>query len=411
MKRDAQPLRFVIVGHVDHGKSTLIGRLLFDTDALPQDKIEEIKKDTDNQDLAFAHLLDHFEEERLQDLTIDTTQVFFKTKKRDYIIIDAPGHREFIRNMITGATQAEAGILIIDVKEGMKEQTKRHAYFLSLLGIEQLIVVINKMDLVGYRRDDFIKVKMRVEKFLNKIGMKPSFYIPVSCLEGENITITSGRMPWYKGGSLLKNLDRLKKKPSSIKKPFIFPVQDVFKLNGKRLILGKVEAGILRKDSKVKVLPEGKLATPNSIEKYKSSLKEAGTGESIGITIKESLFIERGDVLCLPGKEPKVKDKFWAMIIWLEEEPFNKDMFLSIRCATQKTTCRIQKIRRRIDSESLSTIKENTPLIKYLEVAEVLIKTERPLVLEPFKRLPVLGRFVLEKGSDICAGGIVLEDD
>ncbi|MCM8757725.1 MAG: GTP-binding protein [Candidatus Omnitrophica bacterium] len=409
MSKYLESLKFVIVGHVDHGKSTLIGRILFDTNSLSTDKLNELKTEkSESQSLQFAHLLDQFEEERLQDLTIDTTQVFFKTKKRDYIIIDAPGHREFIRNMITGATQAEAAILIVDVKEGLKEQTKRHAYFLSILGIEQLIVVINKMDLVGYKKTNFLKIKNKMKNFLDKVGLKPSFYIPISSLEGENIATSSKKMRWYKGPFLLKSLDMLKKRAPPLKKPFVFPVQDIFKLNSKRLILGKIEAGILRRNSKIKVLPEGKIATVNSIEKYNVSLKEAKVGESVGITLKEPIFVERGNIFCLPNKEPELKNKFKAIVIWLQNTPFNKNLPLYIRCATQKTNCRIEKIIKKIDSENLKIIKEKTLLIKYLEVAEVLIKTKIPLVVKHYNDLPVLGRFVLEDGFDTCAGGVIL---
>lgn len=404
-------LKFVIVGHVDHGKSTLIGRLLFDTNSLPADKINEIKKDAQgNSDLEFAHLLDHFEEERQQDITIDTTQVFFKTKKTDFVIIDAPGHREFIKNMITGATQAEAGILIVDVKEGIKEQTKRHAYFLSLLGIKQLVVVINKMDLVNYKKEKFMKLKQKIERFLNKIGIKPVSYVPVSCLEGENIVLKSKKMKWYKAEPLVKILDKLKNLPSLLFRPLVFPVQDVFKLDSRRLILGRVEAGILRKQDKLKVLPEGKIATLKSIEKYQKNLDKAITGESIALTFEEPIFIERGNILCHPQKEPKVKNRFLASIIWLAGEEFKKEDMLFIRCATQKTSCRIEKIFKKIDSVDLRIIKERDFKIKPLEVAEVLIQTKNPIVIEPFEKLAVLGRFVLERDEEVCAGGIILEE-
>ena len=204
-------LSFVIVGHVDHGKSTLIGRLLFDTDSLPPDKIEEIKKASAGQGrrTEFAYLLDHLEEERKQGITIDTTQVFFKSPKRRYVIIDAPGHVEFVKNMITGASQAEAAVLIVDVAEGVKEQTRRHSYMLSLLGLKQVVVVMNKMDLVDFSQETFDSVKNDVTQWLKSIDIEPKLYIPISAIDGENVIAKSEKMDWYTGPTLLESLDTL----------------------------------------------------------------------------------------------------------------------------------------------------------------------------------------------------------
>ena len=234
---DSSTLNFVIVGHVDHGKSTLIGRLLYDTDSLPSDKIEEIKKTSEGlgRKTEFAYLLDHLEEERQQGLTIDTTQVFFKTDKRCYVIIDAPGHVEFVKNMVTGASQAEAAILIIDVKEGIKEQTKRHAYILSLLGLNQVVVILNKMDLVDFSEGRFNEVKKGAQEFLNSINMDPLFYIPICAIKGDNIARRSERMNWYNGPTLLESLDTLKSRESAENKPLIFPIQDAYKIDDKRI--------------------------------------------------------------------------------------------------------------------------------------------------------------------------------
>jgi sulfate adenylyltransferase subunit 1 len=222
-------LSFVIVGHVDHGKSTLIGRLLYDTDSLAPDKIEEVRKASSEQgkQTEFAYLLDHLEEERKQGITIDTTQVFFKTDKRRYVIIDAPGHVEFVKNMITGASQAEAAVLIVDVKEGVKEQTRRHSYMLSLLGLDQVIVVLNKMDLVDFSKDVFDSVKKDVEEWLKSIKISSSVYIPISASKGENIASRSEKMPWYSGATFLESLDTMQNKQPPEDKSLLLPIQDV----------------------------------------------------------------------------------------------------------------------------------------------------------------------------------------
>ena len=242
---DEQSLKFVIVGHVDHGKSTLIGRLLYDTNSLPPDKMEEIRKTSQDlgRDTEFAYLLDHLEEERRQGITIDTTQVFFKTDKREYVIIDAPGHVEFVKNMITGASQAEAAILIIDAKEGIQEQTKRHATILSMLGIEQVIVLINKVDLIDFSEEKYTELKSRLEKFLTTLNITPKLYIPISALKGDNIANKSTNMPWYKGPTMLEGLNHLKNKIAEENQPLIFPVQDIYKVDDKRVIVGRVETG------------------------------------------------------------------------------------------------------------------------------------------------------------------------
>ena len=250
-------LSFVIVGHVDHGKSTLIGRLLYDTDSLPPDKIEEMQKASTEagRETEFAYLLDHLEEERKQGVTIDTTQVFFKTDKRRYVIIDAPGHVEFVKNMITGASQAEAAVLIIDVVEGVKEQTKRHSYMLSLLGLHQVVVVLNKMDLVDFSQERFKNVKKGVAEWLKSISIEPTCYIPISAIKGDNVASKSENMDWYTGLTFMESLDTLQNRQTPEDKPLLMPVQDVYKVGEKRINVGRVESGVIEKGTEVKILP------------------------------------------------------------------------------------------------------------------------------------------------------------
>lgn len=407
--KNSEQLKFVIVGHVDHGKSTLIGRLFFDTDSLLLDKMEEIKKTSRElrKEVEFAYLTDHLREEREQGITIDTAQTFFKTKKREYVIIDAPGHREFVKNMITGASQAEAALLIIDVKEGVKEQTKRHAYILAMLGIEQVIVVLNKMDLLNYGERRFESVKKDIGKFLDSIGIKVRYYIPISAAKGDNVAQKSKNMDWYHGRTLLESLDSLRNRKPSIEKPLLFPIQDVYKIDNKRIAVGKIEAGNLKKGQVIKILPRGQIAKIKSIEKFLEEVDKSYAGESIGIITEDPVSIDRGNIICESDKEPSLTDTFRANVFWLTKENFNKKEKITLRCATQEVTCKVEKIEERINSSTLKVIEKNSNKLKNLEVGKVTIKTERPIVVKKFNEVPELGRFVFVQAKDVCAGGII----
>lgn len=403
-------LKFVIVGHVDHGKSTLIGRLLFDTDSLPPDKIEEIKKFSKNlgKETEFAFLLDHLQEEREQGITIDTTQTFFKTLEREYVIIDAPGHIEFVKNMITGASQAEAAILIVDVAEGVKEQTRRHANILSMLGLEQVIVVLNKMDLADFKKEVFEKVREESEKFLSSINTKPNYYIPISALKGDNVAKESKKMDWYQGPTVLGALNSFRERTSLEERPLILPVQDVYKINEKRVNVGRVEAGKIEQGQEVEILPGRKITKVISIEKFNEKPTKAETGENIGITTKDSLFIERGNIICQPKKEPILTDKFEANLFWMGKEGLLEGEAIILKCATQEVPVKIEEIKKRIDSSTLKVLEEDAKKLENLEVGEVIIKTKVPLTITKFNDIQELGRFVLMRDENICAGGIIV---
>lgn len=402
-------LKLVIVGHVDHGKSTLIGRLLYDTGSLAADKMAEVREASRSlgRKTEFAFVLDHLREEREQGITIDTAQTFFRTKKREYVIIDAPGHRAFARNMITGASQAQAAVLIVDVQQGVQEQTKRHAYILALLGIEQLIVVLNKMDAIAFKEERFNEVKAEVGRFLDSIKIKTALYIPISAIEGDNVARKSQHMPWYNGLNILESLDSLKNPISTEDRALVFPVQDVYKMDGKRIAVGRIEAGRLKKGAGIKILPQGEIAKIESIEKFLEKIDEAGPEECIGITTAEPVFWERGNIICEPLKEPSLVDAVGANVFWMSKEDLKRGQGLSLKCATQKISCKIEKIVQRIDSSTLDVIEEDAERLKCLEVGEVIIRTKKPIVLEGFSQLKELGRFVLVKDENTCAGGII----
>lgn len=403
-------LKFVIVGHVDHGKSTLIGRLFFDTDSLPEGRMEEIKAICESlgKEVEFAYVMDHLQEERDQGITIDTAQTFFRTKKRQYTIIDAPGHVEFIKNMITGASQAEAAMLIVDVEEGVQEQTRRHAYILSLLGLDQVIVVMNKMDLVNYKKERYKEVKKELLKFLNAIHIKPTYLIPISAKQGDFIAKKTDNLSWFKGPSVLEALDTFHVKESAKKKALRFPVQDVFKYD-KRIIVGRIESGTIKVGEKIKILPSGEETIVKSIEEYeKKDVKKAEAGKSTGIVTKDKVFVDRGDVITHTKDLPIITDTIKAHVFWMDKVPFKKPERLLFKCATQEVMCGIEKIERTIDSSTLKLISKDAKEIKNREVADIIIKTEKPVVVENFNNVQELGRFVFQR-KDTCAGGIITD--
>ena len=402
-------LKFVIVGHIDHGKSTLIGRLLYDTDSLSDEAKEEIKKAGEmlGRKVEFAHILDHLSEEREKGITIDTSQTFFRTKKRDYVIIDAPGHKEFLKNMITGASQAEAAILMVDLNEGIMEQTKRHAYILSILGINQVLIAMNKMDLVNYSEERFNEVKNELTDFLDSIKIKPNYIIPISAFNGENVAIKSGKIKFYDGPTILEALDSFKKSKSTEEKPFRFPVQDVYDIDGQKIIVGRVESGKIKTGESVILLPEEKEMNIKKIEKFLENPAEAAAGDSIGIVSGDFGF-KRGQVLCEKQNLPKVARQFRANVFWMYPKPVAKNERLVLRIATQEVPCKIDKIENRINSSSLEILERNAERLEETEVAEVTISTEKPVVIENFNNIEEFGRFVLVRDFDICGGGIII---
>src|SRR3990172_1768523 len=302
-------LKLVIVGHVDHGKSTLIGRLLYDSGSLPQGLMEEIEQSLVQlgKPVEFAYIMYHLEEERIEEKTIDTAQSFFKTDNRNYVIIDTPGHKEFIKNMLTGASQADAAILIVSAIEGIEEQTRRHAYILGMLGLKQVILAINKMDLINYSQTRFQELKNEALLFLDSMKIKPQRIIPISAKQGDNIGSVSGNMSWYQGPFILEALDQFNIRESLNDKPFRFPIQDVYydvlrstcdvpaerrTSNVEPILVGRVSSGKIRVGDEVIIFPTKTRTRVKSIEifhKEKDIKLEAEAGESIGVTLEDDL--------------------------------------------------------------------------------------------------------------------------
>ncbi|MBW2999331.1 adenylyl-sulfate kinase, partial [Candidatus Woesearchaeota archaeon] len=288
-----------------------------------------------------------------------------------------------------------------------QEQTRRHAYILSMLGLKQVIVVMNKMDLVDYKKDRFDEVRKELIEFLDKLDVKPTYIIPISAKEGDNIANKSKKMDWYGDLTVLEALDTFEPHESNDRKPLRFCVQDIYKWD-KRIIAGRVETGILKTGDEVVMLPSGEKTTIQSIEEFlKDDVKEAESGRATGIVTKDKVFVDRGNIICKEDSQPKVVDTFKAHIFWMDKVPLKKDERIVLKCSTQEAICEIKEFERIIDSSTLEE-KESKEEIKNREVADVVIKTDKPIVVENFNDVEELGRFVLER-LNTSAGGIITE--
>ena len=411
-KLKQEGLHIVVVGHVDHGKSTVIGRLLYDTDSLPQgavDKVKRIARET-GKPFEYAYLLDAFEEEQKQGITIDTTQIQFATKKREYVIIDAPGHKEFLKNMISGAANANAALLLVDAKQGVQEQSKRHGYMLSLLGIEKVYVVVNKMDLVDYSEEVFHKVAEDMKAFLEPLGVKPLRYLPVSGYQGDNIAAKSANMPWYDGPVLLDSLDLLEASKEILDKDLRLPIQDVFKFDDRRIIAGRIEAGKLAVGDEIAIYPSGRRTVIQSIAYWQERDKKerALAGESTGIIVRDEFFNQRGEIITTPGaKALHVSNRLRASIFWMGRNPLRKGSTYKLKLATQEVEAEVADIVKTIDAANLDS-REGAKELRLNDVAEVILSLKEAIAFDVFQEHQATGRFVLVDGYDVAGGGIVI---
>jgi bifunctional enzyme CysN/CysC len=407
----APKLRVVFVGHVDHGKSTLIGRILHDTGSLPEGKVEEIKKAcaAEGMGFEFAFLLDALLEEQKQNVTIDTTEIPFRTSRRQYAIIDAPGHKEFLKNMITGASRADAAILVIGADEGVREQSRRHAYLLSMLGVKHVIVVVNKMDLVDYSEKRFREIEQEYRKFLQGLGLDARTFIPASAKEGENVARASMKMKWYCASSVLEALDLLEPQQRDIDLPLRFCVQDVYRFDGRRIIAGQIETGTLRAGDQLVFSPANKSSVVATIERWNARENNVPTvaGDSIGVTLSEQIFVERGYVASHENETPIETNRFHADLFWIVREPLRVGHLYSLRLATQEVKCEIVSIERVMDSSTLETKSDGREQLERNEIGRLTIQTRGPLVIDNHDRIPNLGRFVIIDDGQICGGGTI----
>ncbi|AHF08072.1 adenylyl-sulfate kinase [Desulfitobacterium metallireducens] len=416
MNLQDQEMKIVIVGHVDHGKSTIIGRLMADTDSLPQGKLEQVRETCrrNSKPFEYAFLLDALKEEQAQGITIDVARMFFKTKQRNYIILDAPGHVEFLKNMVTGAAQAEAALLVIDAKEGIQINSLRHGNLLSMLGVKQVAILINKMDLVDYEEEIFKQIVDSYRIFLEKIGIEPIYYIPVSGRFGDNIASSSGNMCWYSGPTVLEALDQLKPKKQPIHAALRMPVQDVYKFTGhgdqRRIIAGTIESGILRVGDELIFYPSGREGRVHSIEHFPTTeLTEVQAGYATGFTLEEQAYVSRGELVTKKGEtSPKVVLSFRANLFWLGKNPMIPGKTYFLKLGTAKRRIKLEGIIRVMDASTLDP-NYHPERIEINNAAECILKCDKPIAIDSNYEMSLNSRFVIVDEYEIAGGGIIQE--
>ncbi|MBL1242679.1 MAG: adenylyl-sulfate kinase, partial [OCS116 cluster bacterium] len=368
----------------------------------------------------YAFLMDSFQAERDQGITIDTSQIWFNTEQRDYTIIDAPGHKEFLKNMVTGAAQSDAALLMIDALEGVQEQSRRHGYLLNLLGVSQIAVVVNKMDLVGYSQERFDEIEAEYRAYLTSIGVNPTRFIPISAREGDNIVNPSDKLAWYEGLTVTESLDDFKKLSADNDIPLRLPVQDVYKFDDRRIIAGTIVSGQLRIGDKITFSPSGKEAVVKNIEAWPNAYTDeekknlvVGAGQSVGITLTEQIFVERGDVISHvaqadvdgPLMAPHLGKEFTAKLFWLGQTPFEVGKNYKMKLGTAEINVRVKQINYILDAENLGQSQGDQLLRNQL--GEVVLTLRNPISLDDYREFAKSGRFVLLEKYDIAGGGVI----
>ena len=412
----AQRMNIVIVGHVDHGKSTVIGRLLADTHSLPEGKLEQVRAqcELNSKPFEYAFLLDALKDEQAQGITIDAARVFFKSNLRHYLILDAPGHIEFLKNMITGAARAEAALLVIDAAEGVQENSRRHGYMMSLLGIRQLAVVVNKMDLVGWDRGVYDRIVREYGAFLDQVGLKPSAFIPVSARGGDNIADRSEELPWYDGPTVLNALDQFRSEPLPVDRPFRMPVQDVYKFtkqgDDRRIVSGTIDSGSVSVGDTVIFYPSGKKSRVKSIEAFnRLTQTKVEAGWAVGFTLQEQIYITRGELATVEGQpRPQVTTRLRVSLFWLGKEPMVKRKEYLLKLGSARVTCRVEEILRVMDASTLGTTEQRNAIQRH-DVAECVLRLDRAIACDLAEDVAATSRFVIVDDYEIRGGGIVRE--
>ena len=412
-----QLLRFTTAGSVDDGKSTLIGRLLYDSKALFEDQLAAIEltsKRKGHKGIDLALFTDGLRDEREQGITIDVAYRYFTTPKRKFIIADTPGHIQYTRNMVTGASTANVAIILIDVRHGVIEQTKRHAFIASLLQIPHVIVCINKMDLVDYSEEIYNKINIQFEEFSSKLYAKDIRFIPISALDGDNVVNRSKNMDWYQGAPLLNTLENLHISSDINKIDARFPVQTVLRPQREGFIdyrgyAGRVASGIFRPGDKVTIMPSGFTATIKSIDTYEGSLKEAYAPMSVSITLENDIDVSRGDMIVKTTNQPKVVQEFDTMLCWLNNNSANPKAKYTILHTSNEQKAMIKDVMYKIDINTYHREEANKEL-NMNDIARVKIRTTRPLMVDKYRDNRVTGSFVLidDTTHETVAAGMIL---
>ncbi len=408
-------VNIITAGHVDHGKSTLLGRLLYDSGSLSEQemrKLKDIAKEVKKETFEFAFVMDKLKEERERGVTIDLMYKPIITDKYYFTAIDCPGHRDFVKNMITGASQADAAILVVSAKDGVQEQTKEHLYLSKVLGISQVMVAINKMDEVNYDEKKYNEVKEQVSKLLQTIGYKTDKvpFVPVSAYVGDNVVKKSTNMPWYKGATMLQTMDQSVTVPEKpVNKPLRLPVQDVYTITGVGTVpVGRVETGVLKPNDKVVIEPSGTSAEIKSIEMHHKQLDKAEPGDNIGFNIKgiSKKDIKKGDVIGSPSNPPTVAKEFTAQIIVLQHPTvITKGYTPVFHIHTAHIAGKITELVKKLDPKTGSTVAENPDTLKTGDAAIIKVQPLTPVAIEKQADFPELAKFAIrDMGKTVAAG-------
>ncbi|ASJ13528.1 MULTISPECIES: translation elongation factor EF-1 subunit alpha [Thermococcus] len=422
MAKEKPHVNIVFIGHVDHGKSTTIGRLLFDTANIPENIIKKFEEMGEKgKSFKFAWVMDRLKEERERGITIDVAHTKFETPHRYITIIDAPGHRDFVKNMITGASQADAAVLVVAATDGVMPQTKEHAFLARTLGIGHIIVAINKMDMVNYDEKKFKQVAEQVKKLLMMLGYKDFPIIPISAWEGDNVVKKSDKMPWYNGPTLIDALDQIPEPPKPTDKPLRIPIQDVYSIKGVGTVpVGRVETGVLKVGDVVIFEPASTIfhkpiqGEVKSIEMHHEAMQEALPGDNIGFNVRGvgKNDIKRGDVAGHTTNPPTVvrpKDTFKAQIIVLNHPTAITVGYTPVLHAhTLQVAVRFEQLLAKLDPRTGNIVEENPQFIKTGDSAIVVLRPTKPMVIEPVKEIPQMGRFAIRDMGQTVAAGMVI---
>jgi len=414
MAADKPHMNMAVVGHIDHGKSTTVGRLLFETGAVPAHIIENYRKEAESKgkgSFEFAWVMDNLKEERERGITIDIAHKRFDTPKFYFTIVDCPGHRDFVKNMITGASQADAALLVVAAPDGPMEQTKEHVFLLRTLGVNQLIIGINKMDMVKYSEDRYNEVVKEISDLIKIVGYKPAdiHFIPMSAFVGDNIASKSENTPWYKGVTVLQALDTLSAPELPTTLPFRLPIQDVYSISGIGTVpVGRIETGIMKKGMKVSFMPANKEGEVKSIEMHHEEMPEAMPGDNVGFNVRGigKNDIRRGDVCGPAGNPPTVAEEFTAQIVVLHHPSALTVGYTPVfHCHTAQVACTFVELQKKLDPRTGQVKEENPTFLKTGDAAIVKLRPVQPMVIEKIKEIPQLGRFAIrDMGSTIAAG-------
>lgn len=406
----------VIVGHVDHGKSTVIGRLMADTGSLPEGKLEQVKAmcKANSRPFEYAFLLDALKNEQAQGITIDTARCFFKTPKRNYIIHDAPGHIEFLKNMVTGAARAESALLVIDAEEGVQENSKRHGFLVSMLGVKQIAVLVNKMDLVDYSEKVFNDIKAEYMEFLEKLGTAPEAFIPISAREGKNITQGADEMPWFAGNNVLEQVDAFTKLKDDLGKTFRMPIQDIYKFtqddDDRRIVAGTITTGSIDVGDDVVFLPSKKESTIKSIEGFSAPERtNAEAGFATGMQLTTQVYIKPGELMVKKvDPQPHVGRRFRCNLFWMGRPPMVKNRDYKLKIGSTNVSVQLDDILQSLDASELTSVETKAQVDRH-DVAECTLETARPIAFDLRNDIEATGRFVIVDGYEIAGCGIILE--